>query len=264
MEEEKTLYHYTSIEGLNSILNNRSVWASDCRFLNDTNELKVAFDSFLGNYSGIEFEALRMGLHSFGYTHYHCVLSLSKSPKILSQWRAYGDDGKGACIGFKPKYIHRMHKEINKNIVDCVYSDHDDFIKSLTSKYQQEIDEVVLIYKKEPAINLFFSKIEKRPDLLDGLISELLRVKNISFVEECETRVVMHVPKDIMKTRVSNGLIIPYFEHKLLEDEDASFMFCIVPEIWLGPKSDRRNEEALRAYSSYGMINIKFYDCGYV
>jgi hypothetical protein len=36
------LYHYTSIEGLMGILTNRSLWATEIYFLNDTQELRYS------------------------------------------------------------------------------------------------------------------------------------------------------------------------------------------------------------------------------
>jgi hypothetical protein len=36
------LYHYTSIDGLHGIVENRSIWASMIHYLNDAAELKTA------------------------------------------------------------------------------------------------------------------------------------------------------------------------------------------------------------------------------
>ena len=52
MSEGEILYHYTSIEGLNSIINSRCVWASDCRYLNDQKELHDASEIFLSKFNG--------------------------------------------------------------------------------------------------------------------------------------------------------------------------------------------------------------------
>jgi len=267
LANEQVLYHYTSIEGLNSILRNRSVWVSDCRFLNDSQELNNAIKVFLDNQPEYSKQAMVWALCTFSSEYYHCILSLSKSPEILSQWRAYGNDGYGAAIGIRCDHLDKVHKDLKKDIVECVYQEHLDFIKSITIKYQKEIDEIVDIYNQNPGINKFMEKIESSPELLNGLITQLLRVKNAAFEEEGEFRFVVHVHKSKIKTRVSNNLIIPYFEHTLIEAGDESFMFCVTPEIWLGPKSNDRNMNALDVYRHYGLsaaLHFKKYDCGYV
>lgn len=267
MQNGQVLYHYTNIEALNSILRNRSVWFSDCRFLNDSKELYTAIEIFLENQPECSKKAMFWALHTFGYEYYHCILSLSKSPEILSQWRAYGNDGFGAAIGIRCDHLDKVHKELKKEIVECVYREHSDFIKSTTIKYKKEIDAIVELYNKEPAINIFMKNIESSPELLSGLITQLLRVKNAAFEEEGEFRFVVHVPKPQIKTRVSKNLIVPYFEHSLIESGEESFMFCVTPEIWFGPKSDNRNKDALNVFSHYGISSasgIKKYECGYV
>ena len=38
-ESIQTIYHYTSIESLKSIISNKSFWISNCHFLNDSQEM---------------------------------------------------------------------------------------------------------------------------------------------------------------------------------------------------------------------------------
>lgn len=63
-----------------------------------------------------------------------------------------------------------------------------------------------------------------------------------------------------------NGLIIPYVEHPFVDDGDEEYMWCIAPEIWFGPRCDKRNIHALQAFGQFGWgINgVHHYDCGYI
>ena len=44
VQAPETVYHYTSQKGLFGILNSRTLWASDIRYLNDTSELRYGLD----------------------------------------------------------------------------------------------------------------------------------------------------------------------------------------------------------------------------
>jgi hypothetical protein len=43
-ETEKTLYHYTSLEGLLGIIESKSIWATNVLYLNDASELNYSID----------------------------------------------------------------------------------------------------------------------------------------------------------------------------------------------------------------------------
>ena len=43
----RTLYHYTSIGGLQGIVESRGIWATEIRYLNDAKELVQTLDMFL-------------------------------------------------------------------------------------------------------------------------------------------------------------------------------------------------------------------------
>lgn len=97
------------------------------------------------------------------------------------------------------------------------------------------------------------------------LYGELLKVKNPAFREEQEVRLVISVPIRHIRTRVSRNIIIPYVEHEFVEKDEMQ-MWCIAPKIWLGPKCDKRNEQALRMFCQFGwnVEGIHSFDCGYI
>lgn len=267
MNEVNILYHYTSITGLNSIIQSGKVWASDCRYLNDSQELVRALDLFLSNFDNEKRNALSMAFHWHNLSRIHCIFSLSSSPRVLSQWRAYADDGRGAAIGFNKNFLRGIGNANTKFLVDCVYENHENFIASLIVKYKEDIESLVEMYEKAGALNTFWERINQNPSALEKIYRELIRIKNPAFLEEQEVRLFISAPANQGKTRVFRGLIIPYIEHQFVPDGDDNYKWCLVPEIWLGPKCDKRNEHAILAYQQFGWlpgIGIRKYDCGYV
>ncbi len=268
IKKDEILYHYTSIHVLNEIMKSGSIWASDCRFLNDRKEFDHAVELFISILDGKEKEVMKEALFFHTFNRYPFVFCLSRSPKVLSQWRAYADDGEGVAVGFNSRYLNSHHSPFSSNLVECVYEDHDQYIHDLKNRCQVEIDDVVKTYKEQEAINLFMEAIEGRPESLNKIVSELLRIKNPAFSEEKEVRLVVDAPIKDVRTRVRNNLIIPYVEHTLFDMENDKTNFWVVAnEIWLGPKSDDRNLKSLYAFQQFGWgvkERVKKYDCGYI
>jgi len=268
MSDNQLLYHYTNIAGLNGIIQSCKIWASDCRYLNDRQELVKALDLFLSKFEGPKREALSNAFQWHSFSRCHCVFSLSRSPQVLSQWRTYADDGRGAAIGFKAEFL--SPKGINNPasfLVHCVYEDHDGFIDGLTKRCEQEVEELTKMHQEAVTINTFWGLIDKNPRPLETLYSELLRIKNPAFLEEQEARLVINVSANQVQTRVANGLIIPYIAHAFLDKDKSSWRSFIAPEIWLGPKCDDRNMHALQVYRQPEWspnMGLRKYDCGYL
>jgi len=264
MSNDQLLYHYTSIVGLNNIVRTGKVWASDCRYLNDRQELARALEMFIAKFEGATKEALSWALHWHNHSRCHCGFSLSRSSEVLSQWRSYADNGRGAAIGFRAEYLSGLAKSTTKFLVECVYENHDGFIDSLIDRCEQEIEDLRKLHEDVRAVNSFWEELDKNPKPLEKLYSELLKVKNPAFLEEQEVRLVINVPANMVQTRVANGLIIPYVEHEFIEEyERKSHLWCVAPEIWLGPKCDERKMNALYVFQQFGW-QYKRYDCGYV
>lgn len=266
MAEDEILYHYTSIVGLNGIISSRTVWASDCRYLNDQKELVHALDIFLSRLGEDSKSALSLALHWHNLSRAHCVFSLSRSPHVLSQWRAYGDDGRGAAIGFSRKPLQGIEKNSTRVLVDCIYDDHEGFLDDVVDRCNDDIQALLRMYSETSgAVNSFWSLIDQNPVPLMRLYGELIRIKNPAFKEEQEVRLVISAPSRQVRTRVAKGLIIPYVEHPFI-DKNEEHLWCVAPQIWLGPRCDKRNMQALMVFGQFGWAvnGIHQYDCGYI
>jgi hypothetical protein len=89
------LYHYCSLASLLKIIESASIHCSNVSLANDPNEIILAkrdvFPDFFQKLAGIPY-------HGIDNTHEFFVLSLSRKPDALSQWRGYGDMGKGVML----------------------------------------------------------------------------------------------------------------------------------------------------------------------
>jgi hypothetical protein len=106
------LYHYTNAGGLRGILESGVLWVSDLFSMNDPSELRHGLvpaisilkqraagglpetSTFASVFERFDIDAgIEAAAHFF-------ALSFSGERDDLSQWRAYGDDGRGFVLGF--------------------------------------------------------------------------------------------------------------------------------------------------------------------
>ena len=110
----KTLYHYTSLEALVSIVQSKRLRASNIRFLNDRTESLRLKESVLAilnkRVSYKDKEIVRTIVDLLGSTEKqsHFVASLSEKDDLLSQWRAYCPSGVGVSIGFRSSVLNEQ------------------------------------------------------------------------------------------------------------------------------------------------------------
>lgn len=127
----RTLYHYTTQEGLLGIIESRSIWASEIRYLNDTTEFQTGLE--------VVSAALRARLDDIGSDEGDArgeaifrdfatveeakvfVLSLTEKGDDLSQWRAYGGSHSGFSIGFDIEGLKVLAAEHSFSLERCLY-----------------------------------------------------------------------------------------------------------------------------------------------
>lgn len=252
-------YHYTSIPSCLSILSSRRVWLTDYRFLNDKHELTRALALFLQHLGGEHQAAMERAMLWHDLAHHHCVLSLSRSQRILSQWRAYAADGKGVAMGFRQQFLEYAKIEL----VPCIYEDHERYAEEIAHRHECFVSEVYAARQEYRGENTFMAWIEENHRGFAAIVRDLIALKNPAFTEEQEVRAVIPVDREQIRVRAREDLLIPYTEAEFWPaDESTSSMHVVVPEIWLGPKCDELNRTALRA-ALQGVCNIERYDCGY-
>jgi hypothetical protein len=254
-ENERILYHYTSINGLLGIIESKSIWAANVLYLNDASEL---------NYS---LELLKDEIHKFingisnALSHKHIffdrilqdipewitsqrfaffVSSFSEEGDLLSQWRGYCPGGIGFSLGFQSNRISEWcSKQRNCTLKPCIYDE---------NKQRKElrilIDKLVIRYEKEMTNyqqGLGADKeIELAVDFLLGFIKIAPTFKHPKFKEENEWRIIKDIflrSQDepiLIKYRKGNSMVVPYIEIPLPSTGEIPFINKVI----VGPTRD--------------------------
>lgn len=253
-------YHYTSVAGALGIISSRTVWLTDYRFLNDRLELHQGLNNFLSRIPQAQQGSFRRAFQWHNMRNHHCVFSLSRSPNILSQWRAYASDGAGIALGLNKTFLEYA----GLSLVECRYEDHDKYAGELVLKHFDFINSVHEASERNRAENDFMNWVSTARRCFCLLIEDLIALKNPTFSEEMEVRAVWSRQLGEVKMRSARDLIIPYVEAKIWpDDEKTSDMAVVIPEIWLGPKCNELNRWSIFALNlSSCMIHRD--NCGYV
>jgi hypothetical protein len=237
--EDPLLYHYTTAEALQGIVESASLRASSTRFLNDEAEFVGAINS-LKRYLGFLEEdtktpedarslcqeirreiQLRPEQATF-------VFSFSESRDLLSQWRAYCPASGGYAIGISLKTLSAMAGEQGFALAKCVYDGED---------HGSQI--VALVASARAALRTHPDPTTWRQEIIAPFLYRFYSLapllKHPAFSEEREWRLVlspsMRGPSDRVKFQARAGLLIPYYEFSLGDIRNK----LILGEIVIGP-----------------------------
>lgn len=276
--DNDVLYHYTTSDGLIGIINSKSLWATCIDFLNDPNELTYginlchqiveSLDSISESLKlalGVYFEIYSENRKDKYLTSDLYIISFCEHHETLGQWRLYGKNGEGYCVGIN----------LNENII-------------LIPEYDiaEEFDEIVLTSCAHPKKVIYDSK--QQHDLITGIIlsvdSELSTIfenkkiipssnesfsiysqtarfiienilpfiKKPEFYDESEWRILIKFEKNISrKFRTNNNVIIPYTILKFYErtGKEASQISVPIKDIIIGQALNfQRAHQGLRYF----------------
>lgn len=259
--EDSVIYHYCSEQTFLAICKTQSIWLSDILEMNDrleyqwgrdkvTEVLKKHKDEFTQDFR----ISLIMGIYAPDTHVRPFICSFSKVADLLSQWRAYAQDGAGFSIGFSARYIY---EHLGVNINSVVYA-------------EDEQEELVLDTIKGLFATWHIDKVEYyKIAMMFGV--ELAYFKNPSFFEEQEIRIIrllnnsnniftdpggnsFHKPTAVhpVQQRNSTQGEIKYISLPIGDDKDS----CI-QEVILGPKNPATIESVRQQLESIGLSKIK-------
>lgn len=249
---KQTLYHYTDLNALLGIIQNKKLWLTGAYNLNDHQEIKWALSKIYeklveynercsDNRAELCWQLIEL---SVGVPY---ICSLSEAPDLLSQWRAYASNGDGVSIGLKKEALPASNRlPINSIIPKDSLSLHKVIYQETT---QNEIIDNLLgkLFQFKELNSEAHTQMSLIASNLSGIVSLF---KNEAFYEEQEWRII-HRPfitgnHEITSSRVnqsisepryriSNGKrLVTYFEYDFwgAKPED------IFSEIILGPRSE--------------------------
>ena len=136
----ETLWHYTSFIGFQGIINSKTIWATEYRFLNDSEEFSHArtlaekLVEEVPEFTGLQFPArsiIRSAINMAFRTGFLredrfslMVASFSEIGDQLSQWRGYAGNSTGISIGLDLRHL-RPPSALQTTVVfaPCVYDE---------------------------------------------------------------------------------------------------------------------------------------------
>lgn len=184
-KRNELIYHYCSAETFNAICTNKCIRLCDIFTMNDFMEMhwgysiweKVAND--LIEELGFEFiDSIDKIIHISGTKCLVLASCFSLDGDVLSQWRAYSNDGNGYCIGFNAKDL------LNLNI------------KALRVEYNEkkQIRELKAVIKALYEVEQNLPEVERfGQDFFEtcaNIAFDLAAFKNPAFGEEKEVRLI--------------------------------------------------------------------------
>jgi len=257
------IYHYCNVEAFKAIIQNKTLWLSSVYNLNDYKEIHWIKDKVTkkieqvrtkDNFSKYRaFEKLYMDQLPSVY-----IASFSQGSDLLSQWRAYANDGFGVAVGFNAKYFKTnplvftsevLYDEIKQeDLIDEILNP----LENIGNSISFESEEFICLCK----------------DVITNINNLSAKSKNELFKEEQEVRLI-HNPIIIddeknkqfifkdnlssMKFRSVCGNLIPYFELKFEKEIENT---PAILEIIKGPKNKFIDQEVKIFLSNHGFYGV--------
>lgn len=238
------LYHYTDLVGLNGILENNCVWASNINFINDSTEYIYGVEIFKEAVELVKknikneylYEILKeiSGKKDIIKDNVFCI-SFCENNDLLSQWRGYSNSG-GVAIGFENSFLSYARSFIENK---CTMSMSSKPCKVFygNSKGIQVFGELIMLIDNFITENAEIETMRKNKVIdyiLLSAVSELAPLfKNEAFQEENEWRIVVCLDEanvlfpyiDFIKFRPRGDILLPYiclFASNLRTENDAN------------------------------------------
>ena len=180
---QSIIYHYCNDYVLKSICENQEIWLSDICAMNDNSEFEWGRELFITvmKENKNEFDQLfRFFIISKVMSAVPDTLPLigcfSKNGDLLSQWRAYAEDGKGFSIGFDSNQIYHG---LGVNINSVVYEEE--------VQYRLILNTLRGLHAMWKLSNKNYDEIQIPSQIFS---IDLAYLKNPTFFEEQEIRII--------------------------------------------------------------------------
>lgn len=233
-QEPHTLYHYTNSAVLVSIIQSRKIRLSARWHLNDPREGED-FKDLLNEYVSAkraDEEKAKIAMKSLDSLRFY-VACFSEDGDLLSQWRAYAQDGEGLSIGFNREYLFKCLATQSEMVARPVeYADNLGDLNSNGEAYTAF--STVLTHGAAPG-----------DKVLQTLAKVRWAIKRKAYQEEKEHRLILtsvnptSTPAPLGKTKVKRQFFGAKTEVRdYVEVEfDAADWALLIPEVVIGPKN---------------------------
>lgn len=292
------LYHYCSIETLLNILRNSCIWLSDAEKANDRMELKYfsnqmnvqllkILESYTKKIDEKQIVLIKQMLRKLlkcicdrsmpiiaNSKEYICCFSEEKD--LLSQWRAYGNDGKGVALGFNANLFFKLKDLYNFDFTKVVYQDAN--LRKCIEEYMEEHLRYILENNSYTEENIKDMLFDLGP-IIVPIFQAGYAFKYPGFSEENEWRLyykqtgnydeisededpfiwnAFHPINSLAENFSYSDLKFRSLENDICSYYELHFEKCkkdIIKEIVLGPKCKIKKRDLLILLRKYGYIS---------
>lgn len=297
IEHPDVLYHYTSLSALLEIFKGRKIWATNAKFLNDTQEHSFLIDAMARYFSYKDCPHASRSHQFIGFIKQNAevpfielpyIASFSRDGDSLSQWRAYASGGNGVAIGFRKSCLLKASGPPARYSVGNEHGELASILNLHSVEYMEEnkdnLARVVgeLLEKTDLEFQDWgFWNSTDETDSEDGEtpppstaeLADLLAVntttraalvKHASFKEESEVRLISAphkiFPYDI-HYRASKTTLVPYVELDLpmpSESLASDLQDHFITEVIVGPSPNKSlSVESLKAFFQRNFFNVR-------
>lgn len=228
------MYHYTSLEGFQGIVESSDLWLTDSAFMNDASEIEHGIDMSREVFESIATNGSPIADVLRGLTN----IPVAKRPRLniacfssardhLSQWRAYSQNTVGVALGFaSEKFMPALGYPSECVLNPVLYSDAlkrallDCFARFFSEAYSRDAKRQISVRQRDGTSKEFFPT-EGYSNSLNGLFFELVTFcKHPAFADEHEMRFAYTEHSEVIESfdlerakkrfRRANGFLAPY------------------------------------------------------
>lgn len=182
IDNKLSLYHYTTFESLEGIIESKELWLGNLRYMNDRMELMYLLDGLCQTIKLEipEFSDKIDGLFKEQNSRFDTMTSFAFSLSTLNddaaQWDRYSNKGRGVCLRFNVDNLINIIK--GKAILQPVYY--------LENMKNHQIKALIELYITNGIIGNGFSSID---EIFDNAWASSVAYKHPSFKAESEVRI---------------------------------------------------------------------------
>jgi hypothetical protein len=282
------IYHYCDPTAFLNIIQSKKLWLSNLANMSDHAErlwaeriMDEELDILKSSFSPEIIQEFSLQYQVTKFSPYICCFSTDGD--LLSQWRAYADDGHGFAIGFDSSLISYSKnlpmmaytKETALSLHSVVYEEEKqkgiihllielalERIRTIQETAGKSVDKISeeqmqFMTAGEMAIqNLAgFAVITKNPTFFEEKEYRLLHMPMVSANRHTNETIAMHFATSELRYRISRKKIHSYFEYDFSALMDKRF----IAEIIRGPKNET-SDTVLNALFGDLKYKIKFKD----